>query len=112
MKRLAVLGTLLLAACASMPSNDAGEAIRSMSRDFGTAAGSGNVDAMMSIYADDAVLMPPNLPAFRGRNAIRQFWSGFLGAGKIEATLTPDNIMQSCDMATEVGHYALSITPT
>jgi len=113
MKRFSVLVTLVFAACASTmtPANDAEDAIRKMDRDFSAAASGGNVEGMMSIYADDAVLMPPNLPAFRGRDAIRQFWTGFTGAGKIDATLTPDKVMQSCDMATELGHYALTITP-
>jgi ketosteroid isomerase-like protein len=66
---------------------------------------------MMSIYADDAVLMPPNAPAFRGRDAIRQFWSGLLGMGKIEAEIAADTVVQSGDLATEVGHFALTITP-
>ena len=112
MKRFSVLVALLLAACAStMPSNDAEEAIRKMDRDFSAAARAGSVDGMMSIYGDDAVLMPPNFPAFRGRDAIRQFWSGFLAAGQVDATVEPDKVIQSCDMATELGHYALKITP-
>jgi ketosteroid isomerase-like protein len=112
MKRLSVFATLLFAACAStMPANDAEEAIRKMDREFGAAARAGNVDGMMAIYAADAVLMPPNFPAFRGRDAIRQFWGGFLSAGQIDATLEADKVIQSCDMATELGHYALKITP-
>jgi len=66
---------------------------------------------MMATYADDAVLMPPNFPAFRGRDAIRQFWTGFLSAGQVEATVEADKVIQSCDMAAELGHYSLKITP-
>jgi ketosteroid isomerase-like protein len=112
MKRLSVFATLLFAACAStMPANDAEEAIRKMDREFGAAARAGNVDGMMAIYAADAVLMPPNFPAFGGRDAIRQFWGGFLGAGQIDATLEADKVIQSCDMAAELGHYSLKIAP-
>lgn len=113
MKRLVVFAALALAGCASMPStsNDAESAIRKMDAEFSAAARAGNVDGMMAIYAADAVLMPPNLPAFRGRDAIRQFWSGFLAAGTIDATVAPDTVWQSGDMATELGHYELTITP-
>ena len=94
-----------------MPANDAEEAIRKMDREFGAAAHAGNVDGMMTTYAADAVLMPPNLPAFRGRDAIRQFWSGLLASGKIDANVVADKVIQSGDMAAELGHYALKITP-
>ena len=112
MKRLSFLATVLFAACAStMPANDAEEAIRKMDREFSAAATAGNVDGMMAIYADDAVLMPPNFPAFRGRDAIRQFWGGFLAAGKIDANVTADQVIQSGDLAAEMGRYTLKITP-
>ncbi|HEV2720641.1 MAG TPA: DUF4440 domain-containing protein [Thermoanaerobaculia bacterium] len=111
MKTTALFAAALLAACASMPANDAATSLRAGAADFAAAANSGNLDRMMSIYADNAVLMPPNAPPFRGRDAIRQYWGGFLGAGKIDATIAADDVVQSCDMATEVGHYALTITP-
>jgi uncharacterized protein (TIGR02246 family) len=112
MKRLCVVLPFLFAACASMaPANDAEQAIRAMDAGFSAASRSGNVDGMMSIYADDAVLMPPNFPSFRGRDAIRQFWSGFLGQGQIDATVAPDRVIQSGDLAVEIGHYNLKVTP-
>jgi uncharacterized protein (TIGR02246 family) len=111
MQKFALLAALLLAACASMPANDAEQTIRKMDRDFSAAATAGNLDGMMAIYADDAVLMPPNFPAFRGRDAIRQFWGGFLAAGKIDATIEADRVIQSGDLASEIGHYNLKITP-
>ena len=37
--------------------------------------------------------------------------SEFEAAGQIDATLEADKVIQSCDMATELGHYALKITP-
>jgi len=111
MKKIALIAAVLVAACASMPANDAETAIRKMDRDFSAAATAGNLDGMMAIYADDAVLMPPNFPAFRGRDAVRQFWGGFLGAGKIDATVEADRVIQSGDLAVELGHYNLKITP-
>ena len=111
MKRFSALPVLVFVACASMTANDAADVLRRGAADFAAAANAGNVDRMVSIYADDAVLMPPNLPAFRGRDAIRQYWTGFVGLGRVDATIAPDDIQQSGDMAVEVGHYALTITP-
>jgi len=113
MKRFVALVAVLFAACASMvPSaNDAEPAIRAKDAEFSAAARAGNVDGMMATYADDAVLMAPNYPAFRGRDAIRQFWSGFVGAGQVDAAVEADSVMQSGDLATELGHYRLKIVP-
>src|SRR5256885_1539863 len=49
--------------------------------------------------------------ACRGGDAIRQFWSGLLATGKIEAAIATDSVVQSGDLASEIGHYALTITP-
>ena len=104
---------LAFVACASsmMSSNDAEDAIRKMDREFSAAARAGNVDGMMNTYADDAVLMPPNLPPFRGRDAVRQYWAGFVGLGQVDATVEGDRVIQSGDLAVEIGHYNLKITP-
>ena len=63
MKRLSMIA-LLLAACATMQSGDAERFIRGAATDFANAANHGNVDALVAMYANDAVLMPPNAPAF------------------------------------------------
>lgn len=113
MKRFCLLCALLVAACASSmtPSNDAEAVLRRGAGEFATAATNGNVDRMVSIYADDAVLMPPNAPPFRGRAAIRQYWSGLLAMGKIDANVATDTVTQSGDLAVETGHYAMTILP-
>ena len=112
MRRLLIGSLLFATACTHITSDiqpgDAEPAVRRMSREFAEAANAGNVDGMMAIYANDAVLMPPNAPEFRGRTAIRQFWSG-LAAAKPHVTLTPVQVLQSCDLATEIGTYELTI---
>jgi len=102
-----------LAACATaspQPANDAEGAIASMNRDFMAAVAAGNVDGMMTIYAPDAVLMPPNAPPQNGVDAIRKFWSGFLTNGSVSLALHDDRVVQSCDQAAEIGHYEVTIT--
>jgi ketosteroid isomerase-like protein len=51
------------------------------------------------------------VPAFKGKDAIRQFWGGFLGMGAINLALFSDDVMQRDDLAVETGHYEVSITP-
>ena len=116
MKRTLIVIAIFFAACATRPSRDfqSGDAeavIHRASADFTRAVNAGNVDAIVSAYGDSAVLMPPNAPAFRGKDSIRKFWSGFLAIGKFDGSLVTDDVIQSGDLAVETGHYELTITP-
>jgi uncharacterized protein (TIGR02246 family) len=115
MRKLIVLPLLLFAACATQMTSDvqpgAEATIRSGAKAWQDAANRGDVAAMMSIYAEDAVLMPPNAPQLRGRTAIQQFWSGMAGAHP-QIAINPTTVWDSCDLATEVGTYDLHIGTT
>jgi ketosteroid isomerase-like protein len=63
----------------------------------------------MALYADDAVLMPPNSPAFNGRAAVEKFWGGLVSmGGGTDVDLIVDDIAISGDVAIERGHYELT----
>jgi uncharacterized protein (TIGR02246 family) len=68
---------ILLAACqpqAQDTSADEAEIRKSISAsNWATAFNAGDVDAIVAMYADDAVLQPPGAPAAAGRAAIREF---------------------------------------
>jgi uncharacterized protein (TIGR02246 family) len=117
MKRLALVAALAVAGCCSshissdFQAGDAENAIRRIDGELSAAANAGNAAALAGFYASDAVLMPPNAPAQRGRDAIQKFWTGFLSLGRIDLRLTTDEVVQSGDLAVEAGSYALTITP-
>jgi len=120
MKRSILVAVLVLAGCASSPSissdyspGDAENAIRRANSDFAANARSGNAQTVVNnFYAPDAVVMAPNMPALRGRDAILQFWTGFLASGAIDLALTSTNVTQpSADTAIESGRYDLSLRP-
>lgn len=71
----AALAGVSAAGCMSVPGSSAGEELRLMetSRQWAQAAESGNVDAIVRYWADDAVVMMPGLPSFRGKEAIRAY---------------------------------------
>ncbi|MBV8543847.1 MAG: SgcJ/EcaC family oxidoreductase [Acidobacteria bacterium] len=110
----------ILTACSSSPRissdfspGDAENAIRRANADFAANVRSANAQILVSnFYAPDAVVMAPNYPALRGRDAIQQFWTGFLASGAVDVALTSTNVMQpSSDVAIESGHYDLSLRP-
>jgi ketosteroid isomerase-like protein len=74
------LGTLFvvaLAACAAEPPSidtEAEEAeLMRISREWSEVAGSGDLDATVAYWADDAVMMPPGMPPLKGKKAILEF---------------------------------------
>jgi len=112
MKRTIVMTALLVfAGCASTsaPMADVGPAIRALADEFDTQMRAGNVDGFMALYADDAVLLPPNAPAFNGRDAVRRFWGGLLATGKTDVDLVVDDVTSSGELAIERGHYELTV---
>ncbi len=113
MKRLFLVAALaIFAAGVSAKSNDAEAGIRRANSDFSANVHAANAQAIVdNYYAPDAVGMAPNMPALHGREALLHFWSGFLTAGAIDLILTSDNVTQSGNLAVEMGHYDLSITP-
>lgn len=71
----------LLAACA--PAAPAGlsdadrAAIQASSDSFAAQLVAGNVEALARLYTADAVMMPPNIPAIVGHDAVKTFIGGF-----------------------------------
>ena len=114
---LACCSLLLVCSCASRPSSDfqsgdAESAIRKADAAFEAAARSGDANALANTYTADGVLLPPNAPIMRGREAVRAFWSAFVGsATALDLTLMPTEVQQAGDLAVEMGQYRLHMTP-
>lgn len=78
---------------------------------FVAAANAGNLDALAAVYASDAVLLPPNRPPQKGREAIRNFWGGFLKAYTVRFEIGSHTIEGRGDLAYNVGHYKFTAVP-
>lgn len=107
---------LLVAGCA--PADDAdsepagltereGAAIAEASSRWAQAVETGDLDRLASLYAEDAVLMPPGAPAVHGRQAIREFLATFPAVES--ATLTQEDVEGRGDLAYVVGSYELTM---
>ena len=77
---LAVLSLAFLAACqpgvAPLSDEDVAQ-IESLASTISQAAVAGDWDALFELFAEDAVLMPPNNPVIRGRTAFRAMIESF-----------------------------------
>ena len=78
---------LLLAlstACKTAATPDAGTADETVlikqDAEWSNAVGAKDVEKTMSYYADDALMMPPNIPTLTGKQSIRTLWKSLLEA--------------------------------
>ena len=119
---LIAAGVLLVAACESDRGGSATAApaelseadragIQAADSAFMAATNAGDVDAVASVYAGNAMLLPPNSPPQRGRDAIRKFWDGFLKAYTVKFEIGSDTIEGRGDLAYNVGHYRFTAVP-
>ncbi len=67
----------------------------------------GDIDSLVSIFAEDAWQMPPNTLPLVGREAIRGFWQQAVLWGTWHFTLQTQDVQASGAIAVERGKYIL-----
>jgi ketosteroid isomerase-like protein len=75
---VACIAMLTLSACGHRPGIDTAaveEEIRTGLREWMSAYNAGDVDTVMKRYAADAVVMPPESPAYVGSQKVREVWA-------------------------------------
>jgi uncharacterized protein (TIGR02246 family) len=92
---------------------DAGDekAIRAIDTMWSNAAGAKDLDKAVSVYADDASMLPPNAPIATGKDAIRAAWSGMMALPGFSLSFAPVKITvaKSGDLAYEIGTYQFTV---
>jgi len=105
-----LLAAGLLAGCAARPRpTDVGarEAIETAVRRYVAASNAGDAEALADLYADDAVLLPPDHEPVRGREAIGAYWSHGTDEGLEVTTLS---VEVDGGLGYLVGRYRLPAT--
>ena len=87
------------------------QAIDSLRAWFAEAMTAGDVDGMMSNYAEDAVDMPPNEPALTGKAAIRARHEGFRDQYVIALDNPSEEIMVMGEVGILRGSYDITLEP-
>jgi ketosteroid isomerase-like protein len=86
------------------------ETLKNLDADWSKAAGAKDLDKTASYYSDDALILPPNMPAIHGKQGARAMWQGmfsvpgFGGGWKVSKV----EVARSGDMAYVTGSYELS----
>ncbi len=70
-----------------------------------------DAEGTVSCYADDAVLMAPNVPIVTGKDAIRGFWKNMVARPGLAVAwkATKAEVARSGDLAYLIGTYELSV---
>jgi uncharacterized protein (TIGR02246 family) len=81
---LLAMGLATLVACAPKPADTAADeaALRADPVAWFDAFNAGDADAIAALYTEDAVFLPPNVPAVAGRAAIRDYVASDIEASK------------------------------
>lgn len=107
MRFLFVPAMLLVTACqpAAGPLSDADvTALRALGQSYAQAVLAGDADAVASLYAEDAVEMPPSVPSRVGKDAIRAGYQG--GVPATAFTMTAVEIAGRADLAYDRGTWS------
>ena len=71
----------------------------------------GDASKTASVYAENAVLLPPGGNMIHGKKAIEEFWGGVMASGVKEAKLTTVELSGSGDYIQEMGTGVLKSHP-
>lgn len=90
---------LLTNGCATIRSVDArSDALRNRDLAWATAAAEGaNIDAILSFWSEDAIVIPPGAPELRGKSAIRVYVQKSLAIPGFKITWKPSSATVSSD---------------
>ena len=119
MKRLScvliVLAAPVLLAQSTKPpaaTQDIDQAIRAVADQYVKATLAGDAKAIATLYAEDAIEMPPNEPPVKGRAAIQQYYEKQFKQGKMSSfTLDHFEARAAGDIGYDVGTYRQNMTP-
>lgn len=87
------------------------QAIEEANIKFGEAARAGDAATLVSLYTEDARLLPPNSEMIQGREGVEAFWAGGFQMGIKDIVLTTVDVMGMGDTVCEIGKAQISIQP-
>ena len=98
MKRLGaifLLGAFILVSCKNEPASPPVQTLN----DIMQADSAGDVDRVVSLYTDDAILIPSNKSDIVGINAIRENYRNIFANSSLQLKATANEIIESGDLA-------------
>lgn len=106
-----LLLTLIMTAC--QPTDDSADssAIDRARQDTEAAENAGSVERMRVHFADDIVMMGPNMPAVSGAANVAEAMRGFFDTFDVQIQYSSEEIVIAGDWAFDRGTYRHTLTP-
>lgn len=101
--------TALVLASAVQAQTGTDPALNKLAAEFQAAYNAKDAAKLASLYAEDAVVMPPNEPMVKGRSAIRAMLEKDFKEGNVSLKITPTHSAITGDSAHEVGTVAVTL---
>ncbi len=85
------------------------EAIRALNQTHIAAFNAKDMDKVLASYAENSVFMPPNAPLLRGKEPLREFYTGLFGRGA-QLQMEVDEVGGHGPIAYESGTFSVEYT--
>ena len=85
--------------------------IKSQHEEANAALSRGDLDSLMSAYADDVISLPPNQPALVGKAAVQTMWEQALTDFAIEVSVNVEEVEVAGSWAFERGTFKMKLSP-
>ena len=109
--RRSVLWVVIAAASVAAPLYGAEDGAKILDEAWTKAVEAGDTEAVVKLYAPDAVLYPPGEMEAKGHDAIRAVWGGMLSANTVKVRLYESAYRTSGSLSVGWGRFALILTP-
>ena len=87
------------------------EELHQQSREWDRLFDAADATQLASLYADDAISMPPDSPTVQGRRALQTEFESFFASNVARHETMVDKIVIEGDLAIEVARYRLTYRP-
>jgi ketosteroid isomerase-like protein len=71
----------------------------------------GDLDSLMSVYAEDVISLPPNQPARVGKAAVQAMWEETLSDFAVEVSVSVEEVEVAGGWAFERGTFNMRLSP-
>ncbi|HEV2304786.1 MAG TPA: SgcJ/EcaC family oxidoreductase [Candidatus Acidoferrales bacterium] len=91
------------------PGQEIGDQVARLRQMWADAFNQQDAEELVSFYAEDAVMLPPNAPAAIGSAAIRELVKRMFSAGVYDLRITQKQVEYTGPLAVEIATYTLKI---
>jgi uncharacterized protein (TIGR02246 family) len=112
MKRtLSLIAVMLLVMSVDAPRAQSPDGVKGLDEAWAAAAKKGDVEAIVALYAPDAVYYPPDAFELRGTAAIRNYYTDWVGAMTIQDVRFASTYTTSGDLSLGYGTATVTMQP-